>query len=124
METEVDIWDFTKGFLDGSVYEKSANLTSCASYAQAVTTTYYYNWFYLFEDDEVIKINFNEQNQEASVRLIFQYIQAMQQWPYLISLNCYWGTAMLWVPYEYQQYPNLFYERLTDGTYKQFTFGE
>jgi len=74
VETEVDIWDFSKGFLDGSVYDKSANLTACASYAQAVTTTYYYNWFYLFEDDEIIKTNFNEQNQEASVRLIFQYI--------------------------------------------------
>ena len=118
VESDSDVWSFVNGFFDGSVYGKSDNITACSAYAQAVTTTYYYNWFYLFETEAIIETNFNEQNQEASVRLIFQYIQAMMQWPYQVSLSCYWGTAMLWVPYEYQQYPNIFYERQTDGTYK------
>lgn len=83
-----------------------------------MSAVYYWNWYYLFETDAIIELNFNAQNQEASVRLMFLYVQKMLQWPYQISLNCYWGTAMLWVPYEYQQYPNIFYERLTDGTYK------
>ena len=124
VDSNYDVWQFLYGFLDGSVYGKSANLTACSTYAQDVSTVYYFNWYYLFENEATIESNFNVQNQEASIRLIFQYIQKMLQWPYQVSLNCYWGTAMLWVPYEYQQYPNIFYERLNDGTYKQFTFGE
>jgi len=59
VETEFDIWNFMFGFLDGSVYGKSANLTLCSSYAQDISTVYYYNWFYLFETDAVMEENFN-----------------------------------------------------------------
>jgi len=77
LDNENDVWDFVNGFLDGSVYDKSSNLTQCSAYIQSVTTVYYFNWFYLFETDAVMETNFNVQNQEASVRLIFLYIQQM-----------------------------------------------
>jgi len=60
LDDNADVWNFIYGFLDGSVYGKSDNLTQCSIQAQQASTVFYFNWFYLFEDELTIDTNFNE----------------------------------------------------------------
>jgi len=63
-----------------------------------MTDIYYWNIFFLFENEATIETNFNSQNQAASIRSLFGYVRDGMRWPFYVSYNCYWGYQLLWTP--------------------------